>query len=111
MDRSRPPVCVNNADAAVALAPADHAVLPARPVGPAEADALAGEIAAWLDRPVSTGSIDEDGRQPLGRTVTCLKEIWVECLKRDATRYDRGATLSVGAAMRLVEGWEPVGQK
>jgi hypothetical protein len=76
-----------------------------------EADSLAGEIAAWLDKPIVTGSLDSDAEQPKQRMLTCLKDIWLHCLCREARSYDRSANLALGAAMRLVKGWEYVGHR
>jgi hypothetical protein len=79
-----------------------------------EADAIAGQIGAWLDRPIATGSFDEDtdlrGEQ-LYRSETCLIEIWCECLGNDRRSYNRQSQLSLASAMRLVDGWAQAGSK
>jgi predicted P-loop ATPase len=73
-------------------------------------DALAGRIAAWLDKPVSTGGLDDEGpARP--RDETCLVEIWVECLGADAKSYGQQAAQTLGRAMRLVPGWNCWGER
>jgi hypothetical protein len=79
-----------------------------------EADAFAGQIGAWLERPIATGSFDDDTDargEPLYRMETCLIEIWCECLGNDRRSYNRQAQLSLANAMRLVAGWEQAGLK
>jgi Virulence-associated protein E/Primase C terminal 2 (PriCT-2)/Bifunctional DNA primase/polymerase, N-terminal len=79
-----------------------------------EADAIAGQIGAWLDRPIATGSFEDDSDargEPLYRTETCLIEIWCECLGNDRRSYNRQSQLSLAQAMRLVEGWALAGSK
>lgn len=71
-------------------------------------DALAGQIAEWLSKPINTGSIDgdlDDNGQPLHRNETCLLEIWCECLGRDAAQYSGMWPAALGRAMRMVPGW------
>jgi len=67
-------------------------------------DAIAGQIAEWLERPVYTGSIDDpmDGKV---RNETCLLEIWCDCLDRDAAQYTGMWPAALGRAMRMVPGW------
>ncbi len=79
-----------------------------------EADAMAGQIGAWLDRPIATGSFDDDTDacgEPLYRSETCLIEIWCECLGNDRRSYNRQSQLSLSNAMRLVQGWDLAGSK
>lgn len=79
-----------------------------------EADAIAGQIGAWLDRPIATGSFDDDTDahgEPLYLTETCLIEIWCECLGNDRRSYNRQSALTLAQAMRLLEGWGPAGSK
>lgn len=69
-------------------------------------DALAGRIAAWLDRPVNNGGFDEeDGQPPRPRNYTCLLQIWCEALDGDIRSYSHANALSLGRAMRLVPDW------
>jgi hypothetical protein len=79
-----------------------------------EVDAMAGIIAAWLDKPLSTGNFDDDVDdlgKPRLRLETCLAEIWCECLGNDLKAYHRPSALMLGEAMRLVEGWDLAGSK
>jgi predicted P-loop ATPase len=79
-----------------------------------EADAVAGQIAAWLERPVATGSFDDDTNEqgePVQRAETCLLEIWSECLGNDRRSYNRQSALTLASAMRLVDGWALAGSK
>lgn len=79
-----------------------------------EADAFAGQISAWLDRPIVTGSFDDDTDahgEPLCRTETCLLEIWCECFGNERRSYNRQSQLSLAQAMRLVDGWALAGSK
>jgi len=75
-------------------------------------DALAGEIAEWLDRPVNTGGFDDDvDGKPRYRDTTCLREIWGECLGRDMAGYVGAWPSLLGRAMRQVPGWTLSGGK
>lgn len=68
-------------------------------------DATAAQIAAWLDAPINTGSMDDDtdeGGQPLYRNEVCLKQLWVECLGNDARTYNQQAAQMIGRSMALV---------
>jgi hypothetical protein len=70
----------------------------------------AGQIGAWLDTPIISGSVDDDrdaGGKAIVRNETCLVELWVECLKRDRGLYNQQAAQMLGRAMRLVPGWTP----
>ncbi|BAK66424.1 conserved hypothetical protein [Sphingobium sp. SYK-6] len=71
-------------------------------------DALAGRIAAWLEAPAYSGNIECDGEV---RSVTCLNQIWVECLQGDLLRYNQVEAQKLGKAMRLVNGWESDGRQ
>jgi hypothetical protein len=71
-------------------------------------EAQAGQIGAWLDTPIMSGSVDDD-RDAEGRAIvrneTCLLEIWVECLKKDRGLYNQQTAQMLGRAMRMVPGW------
>lgn len=67
-------------------------------------DAIAGRIAAWLDRPVASGDI-ADG-EPKLRDVTCLNQIWCDGLGNDDRTYNQAVAQMLGRAMKLVPGWE-----
>jgi predicted P-loop ATPase len=69
---------------------------------------MAGEIAVWLDKPVHTDAFEQD--TPTKREITCLKEIWCDCLGEDSSIYAQGKAQLVGRAMELVPGWEKTGQ-
>jgi len=71
-------------------------------------DAYAGAIAAWLDKPVVTGNLEEDGDGRV-RDQVCLHEIWVECFGGDLKAYPQSSSRALANAMRLVEGWLPDG--
>lgn len=70
-------------------------------------DAMAGRIAAWLDKPVASGSID-DG-DPAPRNETCLVQIWCEALDSDMRSYNQAVAQMLGRAMRLIPGWATTG--
>ncbi len=71
-------------------------------------EAQAGQIGAWLDTPIMSGSVDDD-RDADGKSIvrneTCLLEIWVECLKKDRGLYNQQTAQMLGRAMRMVPGW------
>lgn len=71
-------------------------------------EAQAGQIGAWLDMPIMSGSVDDDrdfDGKAIVRSETCLLEIWVECLKKDRGLYNQQTAQMLGRAMRLVPGW------
>lgn len=75
-------------------------------------DMKAGEIEAWLERPLpkSFDDEDEDGNEgSVRRDETCLGQIWVECLGNDKRSYDGRAAQMLGRAMKMVPGWINVG--
>lgn len=73
-------------------------------------DALAGQIAEWLSRPINNGGFDDN---PSGaaafRDHTCLVEIWCDCLGRDLAQYVGAWPSTLGRAMRLIPDWIPSG--
>jgi predicted P-loop ATPase len=76
-------------------------------------DAITGQVAAWLDMPIISGSVDDDtdaNGQPVMRNETCLVELWVECLKRDRGLYNQQAAQMLGRAMTHVGGWAADGR-
>jgi len=76
-------------------------------------DALAGEIAAWLEKPIISGDLDDDfsaDGQPVYRNETCLLEIWVECLRKDRGHYNQQVAQMLGRAMSKIEGWAADGR-
>lgn len=67
---------------------------------------LAAEMKATLDEPVST---DLDGTSTV-RTITCVKEVWIDLLDRDPKALENQITTKlIGRALRMA-GWEPAGQ-
>lgn len=64
---------------------------------------LAAEMRAALDMPKST---DLDGTET-PRTVTCIKEVWVDLLNRDQREMTNQVTTRlIGKALRMA-GWKP----
>lgn len=72
-------------------------------------DVLAGQIGAWLDRPLTTGSIDDDNSTRV-RNETCAAEIWTDCLGKELGSMQQRDSLMIGRAMKSVGGWENAGQ-
>ncbi len=76
-------------------------------------DAMAGQIAAWLDMPVTSGSVDDDldaDGQPVMRNETCLIEIWVDCMKKDRGLYNQQTAQTLGRAMSRIPEWAADGR-
>ncbi len=71
------------------------------------ADALAGQIEAWLDRPINSdiGFDDLPDEVPVYRDQVCLLEVWVEMMGNDRAKYDERAQQMLGRAIRLAGGW------
>lgn len=67
-------------------------------------DAVAGQIEAWLAKPIATGDIGDENEGKL-RTQTCLIEIWVEALHNDQRSYTQASAQTVGRAMGRIRGW------
>lgn len=71
-------------------------------------DGLAGQIAAWLEKPTNTGSIDHDGDADgaaIVRNETCHVEIWIECMGKDRGSYTQQASQMIGRSMANVPNW------
>ena len=68
-------------------------------------DGTAGQIEAWLNKPIVTGDIDQEAEGEL-RHETCLKELWIDCLGNDERSYGQQAAQMLGRAMRLVPNWK-----
>lgn len=70
-------------------------------------EGLAGQIAAWLEKPIGSelGLDDLDGEEPRFRNQVCIRDVWVDMLGRDEALLDQGKSLFVSKAMRLVPGW------
>lgn len=84
-------------------------------------DSLSGRIAAWLDSPVMrSASFDDDEDDDLlgstqtvstMRNMTCLTQIWRDCLGNDLQRYDPRAAAQIGAAMKRLSNWVSIGRQ
>lgn len=72
-------------------------------------DAQAGQIALWLDTPLSDGALDETSNSTL-RNEICLSQIWRECFGGDMTRYNQVEAQRLGKAMQRVAGWTKDGK-
>lgn len=69
-------------------------------------DALAGQIAGWLERPVNSGGFDDDDTGPTRyRNVTCKLEIWMECLGGQRVGYNQQVAQNIGRAMNRLDDW------
>lgn len=68
-------------------------------------DAMAGQISAWLEKPINVGDAFDSDETVL-RNATCLKQVWVEGLGNDPRSFNAQAAQTVGRAMRLVKGWD-----
>ncbi|PAL23592.1 VapE domain-containing protein [Sphingopyxis sp. GW247-27LB] len=68
-------------------------------------DATIGIIADWLDKSIpAEGVFDAENGQP--RDVTCLREIWIDCLGGRQEQYDAAKAAMVGRCMNRIPGWE-----
>lgn len=73
-------------------------------------DGIAGQIAAWLERPVYRDGLD--GTKVAERRVsTCLREIWYEVLDGDFKQYGQQQASMLSRAMKLIPGWVSDGEK
>jgi hypothetical protein len=72
-------------------------------------DGLAGQIAAWLNKPIEDYDDMDEKADRRYRTVTCLTEIWSECLGGDRRHYDQLQAQRIGKAMKLIKDWESGG--
>lgn len=76
-------------------------------------DAIAGQIEAWLEAPLVSGSVDEDtdaDGQPLYRNETCLIELWVEALGKERGQYNQQVAQMLGRAMSKLPVWRADGR-
>ncbi|MBB5986005.1 VapE domain-containing protein [Sphingobium lignivorans] len=71
-------------------------------------DAMAGQIEAWLDAPIRSGSIDGEDEGQI-RKETCLVEIWCEALERERKDYTQQNAQMLGRAMAKLSNWEAPG--
>lgn len=68
-------------------------------------DAMAGQIASWLETPISKGDGFSDDDKVL-RNATCLKQVWIEALGNDPRSYNAQAAQTVGRAFQRIKGWD-----
>jgi predicted P-loop ATPase len=76
-------------------------------------DELAGDLAKWLDKPISDPSdFDEDedidimgSEPPKLRNSICGLEVWCEMLGREKSHYLQAQAQHVGRALRKLPGW------
>jgi predicted P-loop ATPase len=78
-------------------------------------DVLAGRIEEWLEKPISTGSLDDDGGDessaPAFFNEVCTQLIWVECLGGDMKLFKAAEQGQVNRAMGRVSGWGATGEQ
>lgn len=72
-------------------------------------DGTAGQIEAWLNKPIVTGDIDQSADGQL-RNVTCLKELWIDCLGNDERSYNQQSAQMLGRAMSKLTDWAADGR-
>lgn len=70
-------------------------------------EGLAGEIAAWLEKPIGAdlGLDDLDGEEPRYRNQVCIRDVWVEMMGREVSLLDQNKSQMLSRAMRHVPGW------
>lgn len=75
-------------------------------------DGWKGRIHDWLDQPINTGSIDDDtdNGEPRYRDVTCLMELWFDCLGQTG-KYTTADGSMLGRIMSRIDGWTSDGQQ
>ncbi len=78
-------------------------------------DVLAGRIEEWLEKPINTGSLDDDGADAAGVPVlyneVCTQLIWVECLGGDMKLFKAAEQGQVNRAMGRIPGWSATGEQ
>ncbi len=68
-------------------------------------DATIGIISSWLDTTIAEdGAFDAEAGSP--RDVTCLLEIWIDCLGGRKENYDAAKAAMIGRCMNRMPGWE-----
>jgi hypothetical protein len=98
------PLYMQNAEAA---AEATRVQESRREIG--DEEILAGQIAAWLDRPIGSDlgfDVNDDVAEK--RSVVCIPEIWREMMANDSQALKLGDSRRIGRALRLVPGWAPL---
>jgi hypothetical protein len=68
-----------------------------------------GTIQEWLDGPVSLATLvreAQDSNIMVLRTVTCLKQIWIEVLRGSEASYNQQVAQSIGRSIGFLEGWK-----
>lgn len=74
-------------------------------------ESYAGQIAAWLEKPINDGGFAVGDHQLPLRTSVCLREIWCDCLGREDRAYKDIDGRILGRAMRRVPGWKSAGTR
>lgn len=69
-----------------------------------------GAVIEWLNKPVNTGSFDQQGTEVL-RDKTCLMEIWIEALGGDKRSYQNNQSYQLGRLMDGIPGWEKTSER
>lgn len=96
------PLYMQNAEAA---AEARRVQESRREIG--DEEILAGQIAAWLDRPIGSelGFDGHDDETPEKRNIVCIPEIWREMMANESQALKLADSRRIGRALRLVPGW------
>lgn len=72
-------------------------------------EGLAGRIAEWLEIQVTDDAFEDE--TPHRRDVTCLLQIWVECLNRDVASYGQLQAQQLSRAMKKLTDWYMPGSR
>lgn len=68
-------------------------------------DGLAGKIQAWLEEPIQHEFESSTGEDEY-RDITCVRQIWVECMGEPEGRINRAQTEHVVSALKKIPGWD-----
>jgi predicted P-loop ATPase len=71
-------------------------------------DAIAGQVAAWLDKPIVSGDISDTDEGKI-RQTTCLLEMWCDALGRRKDDYNQQNAQMMGRAMAKIKDWDAPG--
>jgi predicted P-loop ATPase len=74
-------------------------------------ESLGGQIQGWVDTPIFDEFDDLGLSSAIYRDEICAKEVWVDMLKNDASRYDQRAANEVNRALQQLDGWEMSGPR
>lgn len=67
---------------------------------------LAGEIEVWLNLPIDPEFEELDGTPPRYRDQVCIREVWVDLLRREVSALQTRDSNMIAAALNLLPGWE-----